>query len=85
MELSTRDRSLGIDSGPAEAKRIVNSPEQEFGPQTSDASDALSALRDAKYLNLESYRQGGSGVRTPVWFAAGSGDFPNSDIRKLYV
>ena len=62
----------------------MNNPKKESG-QSPNASDALSALHDAKYLNLESYRQGGAGVRTPVWFAAGSGDFPNSDNRKLYV
>jgi PPOX class probable F420-dependent enzyme len=63
----------------------VNSPKEESGQQSSDASNALSALHDAKYLNLESYRRDGTGVRTPVWFATGSRDFPNSDIRKLYV
>jgi uncharacterized protein len=63
----------------------VNSPKGEFGQQPSDASEALSALRDAKYLCLESYRRGGAGVRTPVWFAASSEDFASSDVRKLYV
>jgi PPOX class probable F420-dependent enzyme len=63
----------------------VNSPTKESGQQSSDASATLSALHDAKYLNLESYRRDGTGVLTPVWFAAGSVDFPNSDNRKLYV
>jgi uncharacterized protein len=61
----------------------LNSPNKE-SPQRS-ASDALNALHDAKYLNLESYRRDGTGVLTPVWFAAGSVDFPNSDNPKLYV
>jgi PPOX class probable F420-dependent enzyme len=63
----------------------VNGPKREPVQHPSDASDALGAIRDAKYLNLESYRQSGAGVRTPVWFAEGLGDFPSSDIRKLYV
>lgn len=28
------------------------------------------ALRDKKYLNLETFRKNGEGVKTPVWFAA---------------
>jgi uncharacterized protein len=38
-------------------------------------------FKNKKYLNLETYRKNGVGVRTPVWFAAaqGSGD------PKLYV
>jgi PPOX class probable F420-dependent enzyme len=31
-------------------------------------------LEGAKYLNLETYRRSGKGVRTPVWFAGASGD-----------
>jgi PPOX class probable F420-dependent enzyme len=62
----------------------VNGPKKEPGQRLSDASDALSALRDAKYLSLESYRQNGAGVLTPVWFA-NARDFPSSNIRKLYV
>jgi PPOX class probable F420-dependent enzyme len=63
----------------------VNSQKKESGQQSSDVSDALGALHDAKYLSLESYRRSGTGVRTPVWFAAGAEDFTNSDNRKLYV
>ena len=63
----------------------MNSPKRESDQQPSDAFRALSALHDAKYLNLESYRLSGAGIRTPVWFAAGPGDFPNSAIQKLYV
>lgn len=63
----------------------MNAPKEEFSQRSSDVSDALRALHDAKYLNLESYRRDGTGVLTPVWFAAGSRDLPSSDIRKLYV
>jgi PPOX class probable F420-dependent enzyme len=63
----------------------VNSPKEESGQQPSDALGALNALHDAKYLSLESYRQSGAAVRTPVWFVAGPGDSRNSDIRRLYV
>ncbi len=31
-------------------------------------------LRDKRYLNLETFRKNGQGVRTPVWFAAEPGD-----------
>jgi PPOX class probable F420-dependent enzyme len=35
-----------------------------------------------KYLNLETFRRSGEGVRTPVWFAAAPGE---EGARKLYV
>jgi PPOX class probable F420-dependent enzyme len=31
-------------------------------------------LAGEKYINLESYRKNGQGVRTPVWFVESSGD-----------
>ena len=31
--------------------------------------DAIAQFANAKYLNLESFRKSGMGVRTPVWFA----------------
>jgi hypothetical protein len=34
-----------------------------------DASTLRAALDGKKYLNLETYRKSGKGVRTPVWFA----------------
>jgi uncharacterized protein len=34
------------------------------------AGSEFGALKGGKYLNLESYRKNGQGVRTPVWFAA---------------
>ena len=33
------------------------------------AAAGLGALVGKKYLNLETYRRSGKGVRTPVWFA----------------
>jgi PPOX class probable F420-dependent enzyme len=36
----------------------------------------MRGLENGKYLNLETYRRNGVGVRTPVWFAA---------AEKLYV
>jgi uncharacterized protein len=32
-------------------------------------ADAIAQFADAKYLNLETFRKSGVGVRTPVWFA----------------
>lgn len=31
--------------------------------------DAVAQFANAKYLNLETFRKRGTGVRTPVWFA----------------
>jgi uncharacterized protein len=31
--------------------------------------DAIAQFANAKYLNLETFRKSGLGVRTPVWFA----------------
>jgi PPOX class probable F420-dependent enzyme len=34
-----------------------------------NAAPGLDAFEGKKYLNLETYRRSGKGVRTPVWFA----------------
>lgn len=34
---------------------------------------AMTAIADRRYINLESFRRDGKGVRTPVWFAAAPG------------
>lgn len=34
--------------------------------------DAIGQFAKAKYLNLETFRKNGVGVRTPVWFAQGT-------------
>ena len=39
-----------------------------------NAAAALDALQGKKYLNLETYRKSGKGVRTPVWFAPAPSD-----------
>jgi hypothetical protein len=37
--------------------------------------DALAQFVNAKYINLETFRKSGTGVRTPVWFAEEGGIF----------
>lgn len=37
-------------------------------------ADPVAQFADAKYLNLESFRKSGAGVRTPVWFAAAAAE-----------
>src|SRR5215813_8953523 len=37
------------------------------------SSDKLAQFAGQKYLNLESYRKNGQGVRTPLWFAEADG------------
>jgi PPOX class probable F420-dependent enzyme len=44
----------------------------------------LDALTGKKYLNLETYRRNGTGVRTPVWFAAAPAD-PNGPVLYVYT
>jgi len=55
------------------------------GNQTVNYSAGLTALDGAKYLNLETYRKSGKGVRTPVWFAGAPANAPASDVQRLYV
>ncbi|MGC2109658.1 MAG: pyridoxamine 5'-phosphate oxidase family protein [Candidatus Korobacteraceae bacterium] len=38
--------------------------------------DPIAQFADAKYLNLETFRKNGVGVRTPVWFAEDWGPPP---------
>jgi uncharacterized protein len=61
----------------------VNSPPEP--PNQQQSGDALRVLDGAKYMNLETYRQNGVGVRTPVWFAALPAASPGSDVPKYYV
>lgn len=37
----------------------------------TDVAAGFAACTGGRYLSLESFRQSGAGVRTPVWFAAG--------------
>jgi len=41
--------------------------------------DPIGQFTNAKYLNLETFRKTGAGVRTPVWFA------PERDIFYIYT
>jgi uncharacterized protein len=45
----------------------------------------FAAFADHKYLNLETFRKSGAGVRTPVWFAAEPADGHSGGAAKLYV
>ncbi len=45
----------------------------------------FASLEGSKYLNLETFRKNGEGVRTPVWFAADPGAPVNSSAAKLYI
>jgi PPOX class probable F420-dependent enzyme len=47
-----------------------------------NAAVGLGAFEGKRYLNLETYRKSGKGVRTPVWFAAAPTDAGGP---KLYV
>jgi PPOX class probable F420-dependent enzyme len=47
-----------------------------------NSSTGLDIFQGKRYLNLETYRKTGKGVRTPVWFAAGSAEPAGP---KLYV
>jgi hypothetical protein len=53
--------------------------------QMMDASAVRAALDGKKYLNLETYRKSGKGVRTPVWFAVTPADAPAANIPRFYV
>jgi len=49
--------------------------------------DAVAQFANAKYLNIETFRKSGIGVRTPVWFAqaaAQSGKPSGPDVFYVY-
>lgn len=50
----------------------------------SDAS-YFAALDKRDFLNLETFRKNGAGVRTPVWFAADPATDIRSGAAKLYI
>ena len=54
-------------------------------PNRHQSGDALRVLNDARYMNLETYRGNGAGVRTPVWFAALPAASSDRGIPKYYV
>ncbi len=45
----------------------------------------FAAFADQKYLNLETFKKSGQGVKTPVWFAADPSAKLDSGDAKLYV
>jgi PPOX class probable F420-dependent enzyme len=48
--------------------------------------DAIAQFAKARYLNLETFRKTGVGVRTPVWFAQdSSADSPLNDGSIFYI
>jgi uncharacterized protein len=53
----------------------------------TDRSDAMgfAAFGGHKYLNLETFKKNGTGVKTPVWFAADPSASLDSNDAKLYV
>ena len=45
----------------------------------------FTAFAGHKYLNLETFKKNGMGVKTPVWFAADSSSSLDSNDARLYV
>ena len=45
----------------------------------------LAVFEGKKYLNLETYRKNGNGVRTPIWFAASEPDARLGEPARLYA
>jgi uncharacterized protein len=45
----------------------------------------FAAFAGQKYLNLETFKKNGEGVKTPVWFAAGTDAPLDSSGAKLYI
>ena len=46
---------------------------------------AFEALAGHKYLNLETFKKSGEGMKTPVWFAADPASDLASDAARLYA
>ena len=46
---------------------------------------AFAAFAGHKYLNLETFKRSGDGVKTPVWFAADPANDLASDAARLYA
>jgi PPOX class probable F420-dependent enzyme len=49
------------------------------------STNSFAALRDHDYLSLETFRKNGTGVPTPVWFAADPEKQLNSADASLFV
>jgi len=48
-------------------------------------ADAIAQFAGAKYINLETFRKTGIGVRTPVWFAQRHEDAVNGGSVTFYI
>ena len=51
----------------------------------TNATAGFAELVGGKYINLETRRKNGDGVRTPVWFAAATAARSDAQVAKLYV
>jgi PPOX class probable F420-dependent enzyme len=49
------------------------------------AAAGFASFEGHKYLNLETFRKSGEGVRTPIWFAAEPSTNLDSSAAKLYL
>jgi uncharacterized protein len=49
------------------------------------ATPSFASFKEHKYLNLETFRKSGEGVRTPIWFAAETSTNLDSAAAKLYL
>ncbi len=49
------------------------------------ATAGFASFEGHKYLNLETFRKSGEGVRTPIWFAAEPSTSLGSPAAKLYL
>jgi len=79
----TEDRHVATDGRHASAvagrlNRLAGAADrQQNGRPTTKGRLAMSSfevLQGERYLNLESFRKSGQGVRTPVWFASEPGN-----------
>jgi uncharacterized protein len=69
---------------PSNGKPVVEKSDRKVDYRMMHTA-GFDALYGKKYLNLETYRKSGKGVRTPVWFAAAPMDTPGAVTPKLYV
>jgi PPOX class probable F420-dependent enzyme len=54
-------------------------------PTAMAATASFAPFAEHKYLNLETFRKSGEGVRTPIWFAAETATGFDSTATKLYL
>src|ERR1035441_6602130 len=78
VRLMIPDRPLRSNHGASHRKQRRQSVDRQPGcamllARVNPMPDAIGQFAQAKYLNLETFRKTGVGVRTPVWFAADPG------------